>query len=108
MHFVLLIYPPVAFTASLKYYLGLRREMSGNILSRLLVWSIDFFSKIKRNLFFQKKQNLFFFQTKFIWVGAGSGLGLGLGSGQSFFFAEKSVDHAKSHDTILPDYHTLS
>ena len=39
---------------------------------------------------------------------SGVGVGVRIRVRSVVFFAEKSVDHAKSHDTILPDYHTLS
>ena len=65
----------------------------------LLVWSTNFFSRRKK---------LFFFQTKFIWIGAGSGVGLvrvSLRSG--VFLLKKMIDHTKRHDEIFPDFYTL-
>ena len=60
---------PVAFTASLKYYIGQSMQKGEYFVIWLLVWPTNLFKKKKPD----------FFQTTFIWVGSGLRLGLGLG-----------------------------
>ena len=67
-----------------------------------------FFQQNKTKPIFSKKTKLVFFPDKVHMGRSGVGVGVRIRVRSVVFFAEKSVDHAKSHDTILPDYHTLS